>query len=282
MIAPTVGANDRHLATDRLLDFTMREYSPTFPVTAGALSAASLLGASLESAGSGPLRRAIAAVRSGIGRNRTIWAAIDRRGVVSWELYWYNRSNVEAVHLDQVLHVLDLEHTGRWVLSLPRQPDVFSLDIDNALVDDGRLESVNVYVGNPVAPVPSGYSYRWSEAGPRLSNAYYRFPRSMIESVRTQLTAAMRVDVVDSLLWEDISPCDSLHVANKIASDCLYYGGVDAESLITILARCEAHPSIRAHLESDWDKLRHLRFDVGLDVEIGRSGYSKVAVYGAV
>lgn len=273
--------DDRQEAVERLSDFTMVEYSPLNSPVEAALSSAAVLGMSLEAAEVPiSLREMASELRSAFGAGRTVWAAIDRAGSSSWEFYWYRTKGMPDVEPRDVIEVMGIEPATGLLSVVPPRPDVFSIDVGPELLDDQFiLDALNVYVGNPAASVRSGYSYRFTSAGPTLSNAYYRFPRAMIHAVRAQLAQSLHVVDCRDLLWEDVS-CDSLHVANKLQSDALYYGGLDVDAARTVLERTGSHEPIRSFLSGQASQLSHLRFDVGIDVVNGTPGYSKVAIYG--
>ena len=81
----------------------------------------------------------------------------------------------------------------------------------------------------------------------------------------------------------------SLHicVANKRLADAVYWSRVDIHQLKFFLELHDWSPSIRAHVQHNESKLKHLRWDLGADFqadlashEAGNFTFIKSGIYG--
>ncbi|MCA9240525.1 MAG: hypothetical protein KDA37_10010, partial [Planctomycetales bacterium] len=276
---------DRFQADDPLIDFTMATFAAAARRAPLALTSASLLAATLTSAGaSTDVMRALAMLRVRLGRGRTVWAAVQEDDATYWELYWYNLGPYRELGLADVLAAMgDLVTVGSWPANVPDVPEVFSFDFDLATLSGSvPIDHVNLYIGNPTSPVPSGLSYRCDDSGISLRNLYHRFDGAEVEAITAQLACSLHVTDLAAVLWEEMWPCDSVHVARKSTRDGVYWGGVSIDQLTAFVARAGGPEGAAAHLAVNRDEMAHLRFDVGLDLRRGSDRPAKVAIYGVL
>ena len=85
-----------------------------------------------------------------------------------------------------------------------------------------------------------------------------------------------------SLLWPELTDCQTIVVANKKNNDGLYFSRINIDQLIQFLNKCHYPQAIIEHAEKNRDQLDHMLYDVGIDyvMEDGNINILKSAYYG--
>lgn len=274
---------------DLYRDFCLWDYAPAAS-TDGKLRSVNLLNASFLAAGdTGQLRALCADVRAAVGDFNTVWGVKLAGGRLSWELYFYDYSrSQERVSISRVLEAL--RPYGRCDLQLPdRRPYfMFSLDLDADLAAGRRdIDQIDLYLGNPGSSVSSGICYGLTAAGQELRNFYFFFDYQrerdeILDKIRH--SAFIDPDTFDpgEIVWPELRGCTTLVVANKRTNDGAYFTRVGVDVLLGFLRRLGYPPPLIGFVESERDRLDHLRFDVAFDYRMqgGRLKLTKSAFYG--
>ena len=85
-----------------------------------------------------------------------------------------------------------------------------------------------------------------------------------------------------SLIWPELTDCQTIVVANKKNNDGLYFSRINIDQLIQFLNKCHYPQAIIEHAEKNRDQLDHMLYDVGIDyvMEDGNINILKSAYYG--
>ena len=156
---------------DRFVDYCLWEYIPTIPF-ANKLRSSNLLWHSLAAGGADPRIAAMSrALRDALGPARTVWGVKLAEGRLSWELYFYDYERLERRR--PIARVLDVIRPQ--LDCALRYPDgrpyfMFSIELDDAVVARGRLDAIDIYVGNVGSSVSSGICYGLTAGGLALHN----------------------------------------------------------------------------------------------------------------
>ena len=266
---------------------------PYLPVaeTENKLTAANVLYQSFAQAAVGFAgRQMVDALRSAIGRNKSVWGIKWSDGELGWEFYFYDyRRRQRERSLTRVLHAL----APQVHCTLPRPEALpyfmFSLDLGPALRGTSALEHVNLYLGNVGSSVSSGVSYKLTAEGRSLENFYFFFEAEKhLELILGKLgcSAFITVPEVDyaEIVWPELVECQTICLANKRTHDCIYFSGVKVEQLLYFMRRLCYPPGLIAYVERERSRLDHLLFDVGYDFTYDADGLHlvKSGFYGVV
>lgn len=279
---------ERVEAGDRFADYCLWDYEPLTPPM-GKLRSASLLWQSLAATGADPrIARACELLRQKPGPFHTVWGVKKFEQRFAYEFYFYDYARLQrAVSLGQVLD--SLKPMVKSALSYPdtRPYFMFSLDLDNGIVERGSLDEVSIYIGNPGSSVSSGICYNLSGRGLRLDNLYYFFDaRREMDDIRAKVSCSAHLDLpglpIDQILWPELRDCGVIVVANKKDRDGIYFSRIKVDQLLLFLRRTGYPEPLVTFVQQNRSDLDHMLYDVGIDYR--RSGRDleivKSAFYG--
>ena len=275
---------------DKFKDFCLWEYSPLCNVE-GKIRSINLLQQSFKAsnANSEKALRLCHKIRQELGANQTVWGVKFAHGKISWELYFYDYDRLERkASVERVIEILKPE------INCPLQFDndkpyfMFSIDLTEQIINEtSNLDEINIYIGNPSKAVSSGISYTLNNQGLKLGNLYYFYDRQEHwDDIVGKLACSAHINLshlaLKSLLWPELTDCQTIVVANKKNNDGLYFSRINIDQLIQFLNKCHYPQAIIEHAEKNRDQLDHMLYDVGIDyvMEDGNINILKSAYYG--
>ncbi|MDF2234969.1 hypothetical protein P2H44_20610 [Albimonas sp. CAU 1670] len=280
---------ERTRPDDRYHDFCLWPYSP-LRAPAGRLRSAELLFRTFDLEGVGAEGRALCdALRQAFGLHNTVWGVKQAGGALSWEIYVYDYARTaRARSIPRFVEAL-APHMP-CALSLPdaRPYFMFSAGFDaQALRAGAELTEIDVYTGNPGSSVSSGVCHRLNAAGLELKNFYFFFDAATErEAALGKLMSSPHIGEGEvwpaALAWPEMMGCKTVVVANKRASDGLYFSRVDVRALGWFLRRTGFREDVARLVTEDPEPWSHLLFDTGWDFTLmnGQPIVLKSAFYG--
>jgi hypothetical protein len=262
-------------------NLTLDDYEPLAPPAVGALRPTAVIARALELVDA-PAAAAdlLAGLQSAFGYGRLVWSFSLREQQPAWELYVYNGmvgERIAPAELEQAM--------SRWLEWAPGlseavgDADPYSIDLDLGSFGGDRVGHLNGYVN---AGEEAALSYRLTVEGPQLQNVYRRFPSEQGRRIDRAINRTLHLRSAVEI--EQFAPSEHLevHIAQKPFSDGIYWIGVPTRSLVEALAPIAGAELLCAVLRPALDRLEHLRFDMGLDLQ--RRGdallVTKVGLYG--
>ena len=216
-------------------------------------------------------------LRSGIGRNRTVWGLKQIGGEITWEFYFYDyqrrqreRSITKVLAAIEPVYSCDIEPC--------EDLNYFMFSLDFPLHKPARsLEEIHVYIGNVGSVVSSGMSYSQTRKGRTMENFYFFFEaRKHMDQVVGKISSSAHVTVPDfptsAIIWPELAECHTICVANKKANDCIYFSGVNVNQLLFFMERLRYPEALMGFIRKHHSRLDHLLFDVGFDYTYDREG----------
>lgn len=272
---------------DLFHDYVLGAYEPVAPAL-GKLRSVNLLYESFALAGVEEAGHALVdRVRRDFGRFRTVfgikWHA--RTGAMAWELYFYDFIRAQAdcsiAHLRQVLAPqvrVDAEEPR------PLPWHMFSIE----------LNAEHLREGASAPPVPAHVyidmrSYALLGRSFTFENVYtFHNPRTEIDDIVHRLRSSVHFDPsranLAALMPPPLFRCHRVCVANKSASDALYFSRVSTASMRWFMTRHEWPAPLRSLAASVGTGFDHLLWDVGVDFrgdDAGVPEVSKTGLYGS-
>jgi hypothetical protein len=203
---------------------------------------------------------------------------------LAWELYFYDP---ERVHAD--LSIARLRAALAPALGVeaaeprPLPWHMFSVQFDAAALRRERAATLHVYVDM------RSYELRGTELA--FENIYtFHDARAEIDEVLHRLRSSVHVDARRENLGRLLPPmlfrCARICVANKRASDAVYFSRVGTPALLEWLARARWPEALVRFAAAHAGELDHLLWDVGIDFRAGAEGaggaeVGKTGVYGS-
>lgn len=276
-------------AGEPLVDFCLWEYPPAAPPESQFRSV-NLLYNSFDVAGVGDeCFRLVQLLRDGIGTSKTVFGVkwIDHQ--LRWEFYFYDYRRRERTRsISRVAHVMRPLVRSTVPVDERLPYFMFSIDVSQALLSGGRsLDEIHLYVGNVGSTVSSGICYSVTERATVLENFYFFFDAAtQMAQIQGKAACSAYVDAsrigIDQILWPELTKCKVIVVANKKGNDAVYFVGLDVDQLLFFLKRLRYPAAVIAFVEAHRPRLRHLRYDVGLDyrMEEGALVFLKSGYYG--
>ena len=231
------------------------------------------------------------ALRSGLGDFRCVYGLKRVAGEWALEIYVYDYGREQrAVSVEQ------LQDASRGRITFPCRVDsripyfMFSFDLtEQAARNNGQLDSVHIYVGNPGSDVSSGIAYEFTAAGRQLENFYFffdaqRHQREIEDKLRCSVFSEAWSTSLDELYRPTLRECHTICLANKRTCDTIYFSGLDITQLIDFL-NWQQYPTDYCQFVADrCHELDHLRYDAGVDYRVvgGRVEFVKSGFYGVV
>lgn len=276
-------------ASEPLVDFCLWEYPPAAPPE-NQMRSVNLLYNSYDVAGVGDeCFHLIPLLRDGIGTSKTVFGVKWIDGELRWEFYFYDyRRRDRTRSFSRVAEVMRPLVRSTVPVDERLPYFMFSIDVSQALVSGERnLDEMHMYVGNVGSTVSSGICYSVTERATVLENFYFFFDaKTQMEAIRGKAGSSAYVDSsrigIDEILWPEMTKCKVIVVANKKGNDAVYFVGIDVDQLLFFLKRLRYPAAVVAFVEEHRARLRHLRYDVGIDyrMEEGRLVFLKSGYYG--
>lgn len=246
-------------------------YQPVAP-TNGKFRPSALLFHSFEVAGvNGKAFDLVRALQQELGLFRTVYGVKWMGGRLAWEFYFYDyqrRERTVSVHrvLDAIRPVIRCDVNVNENLSY----FMFSLDVTDSILCEGRLDRVHLYIGNPGSRVSSGIAYAVDSAKTSLENFYFFFDaRRDSQQAAGKVLCSAYLDAtrtgIERVLWPELCSCQTLCIANKQGNDTAYFSGVKVDQLLFFLGRLGYPGPVVRFVEEFRGQLDHLLYDVGFD-----------------
>jgi hypothetical protein len=269
---------------DQLLNLTLEPYEPAAALPSDALRSTAALARSLsQSSDPQRLRQLLARVQEAFGPQRLVWSFSLRAGRPTWELYVYNGMTDAPLLPNEIELATGLGWTPGLTAALDaRRVDPWSIDIDDTSFEpDATVRAVNAYCN---AGANAALSYRIEPDRVTLTNMYRRF--LVDETSAINHAAARMIHLAGIHRVDDLRPAEylELHLASKTAADGIYWVGVPANDALAWCRQADPTGVLASCLEPDLERIRHLRFDVGVDVVAHGDQLvpTKVAIYGTL
>lgn len=277
-------------STDTFKDFCLWEYEPLCAPD-GKMRSINLLNNTFESTAV-DTERALGLcqnIREQLGVNQSVWGVKNVAGNISWELYFYDYERLERkVSISRLLEILKPEINCPLHFDEDKPYFMFSIDLTpESINQSSNLDEINIYIGNVSTAVSSGISYTLSDEGLKLGNLYYFFDRQAHwDDIIGKMACSAHLNLphieIASLLWPELTDCQTIVVANKKHNDGLYFSRINIDQLIIFLKKCDYPASIIDYTEKNRDQLDHMLYDVGIDyiMKDGKISILKSAYYG--
>ena len=231
----------------------------------------------------------VQAIQRGIGDFRSVYGIKQIDGQWALEIYIY-----DYARQDRIVSIERLVEACAGQLVLPKSVNpktpyfMFSIDLtEQAATQNGSLDSVHVYIGNPGSDVSSGIAYEFTPTGRQLENFYFFFDAQkhqdqIIDKLQCSVFSESWSVPIEQLYRTELKNCHTICLANKRTCDTIYYSGVDVDQLLFFLDwQGYPHEFIR-FVHDRRSQLDHLRYDVGVDYRAidGQLEFIKHGLYG--
>ena len=229
------------------------------------------------------------AIQHGIGDFRSVYGI--KRIADQWalEIYIYDYERQ-----DRLVSIERLQEATDGLLRFPQIADprlpyfMFSFDLtENAARQNGVLDVVHIYIGNPGSQVSSGIAYEFSARGRQLENFYFFFDaQKQQKEIVDKLECSVYCDTwrisLDELYRPELRDCQTICLANKRTCDTIYFSGVDIDQLLFFLNWQQYPDDYIRFVEERHHELDHLLYDVGVDYRAngGQIEFVKHGFYG--
>lgn len=216
--------------------------------------------------------KTLQAIQRGIGEFRSVYGVkrIDGQWALEIYIYDYERQG-------RIVSIERLEEASKGVLRFPQTADpqlpyfMFSFDLTEQTAEqNGLLDVVHVYIGNPGSQVSSGIAYGFTPQGRQLENFYFFFDaKKQQKEICDKLECSVFCDAwrlsLDALYRPELRECHTICLANKRACDTIYFSGVNIDQLLFFLSWQQYPEAYRQFVEERHHELDHLLYDVGVD-----------------
>ena len=229
------------------------------------------------------------AIQHGIGDFRSVYGI--KRIADQWalEIYIYDYERQ-----DRLVSIERLQEATDGLLRFPQIADprlpyfMFSFDLtENAARQNGVLDVVHIYIGNPGSQVSSGIAYEFSARGRQLENFYFFFDaQKQQKDIVDKLECSVYCDTwrisLDELYRPELRDCQTICLANKRTCDTIYFSGVNIDQLLFFLNWQQYPDDYIRFVEDRHHELDHLLYDVGVDYRAngGQIEFVKHGFYG--
>ena len=271
---------------DLLHDYVLLEYPPRIPA-AGKLRGLNVLIESFALAGIEDAGVAlINHIRQHLGPFRTVWGikhepAAPAEKQLRWELYFYDRKREHAdLSIDRMRSLLAPHLTVAASEPYPLPWHMFSVEFSPDQLVGAAEAPLDVYVDMR--------SYKLDGQGLRFENIYtFHYAQAEIDDILHRLRSSLHYrdghDRLVDLMPPHLVDCRKICVANKSATDALYFSRVTTAALTRFLREHSWPESLRDFVESREDEFSHLCWDVGVDFSRvgGKPKTIKTGIYGS-
>ncbi len=228
-------------------------------------------------------------IQQGVGNFRSVYGVKLIDGKWSLEIYIYDYERQ-----DRIFSIERLESASRGRLTFPKPVAanipyfMFSFDLtERTAIQNGVLDSVHVYIGNPGSSVSSGIAYEFTHMGRQLENFYFffdakRHQQEIVEKLQCSVFSESWHSSTDLLYRPELKNCHTICLANKRTADTIYFSGVDIDQLVFFL-NWQQYPDDYIRFVTDNKfQLDHLLYDVGVDYRVinGQLQFVKHGFYG--
>jgi hypothetical protein len=211
-------------------------------------------------------------MQRGIGDFRSVYGIkrIDGQWALEIYIYDYERQG-------RLVSIERLEDATEGLLRFPQTADprlpyfMFSFDLtEQAAQQNGVLDVVHLYIGNPGSQVSSGIAYEFSAGGRQLENFYFFFDaQKQRKEIVDKLECSVYCDTwrvsLDDLYRPELRDCHTICLANKRTCDTIYFSGVNIDQLLFFLNWQQYPDGYIRFVEERHHELDHLLYDVGVD-----------------
>lgn len=273
-------------SADRFHDYVLAEYPPRTSAV-GKLRSMNVLVESFALAGIEKEGVALVNhIREGFGRFRTVWgikheptARAEKQ--LRWEFYFYDRKREHAdLSIDRMRDLLAPHLNIAATEPFPLPWHMFSVEFSTDQLMGKTPAPLDVYVDMR--------SYKLD--GDRLSfeNVYtFHHAQTEIDDILHRLSASLHYqdghDRLVDLMPPHLVDCHKICVANKNATDALYFARVKTPALLRFLRDHSWPESLRDFVAEYEDEFDHLCWDVGVDFARvdGKAKALKIGIYGS-
>lgn len=286
---PAALLNERMRPGDPYFNYCHWKYDPPAAGTGKLRPSALLYQAVAEMPHGDWVLETLRAIQTGIGDFRSVYGIkqIDGQWALEIYIYDYERQN-------RVVSIERLEAASLGRLTFPRSVDsrvpyfMFSFDLtEKAALQNGLLDSVHVYIGNPGSDVSSGIAYEFTNHSRQLENFYFFFDASRHQQeIVDKLECSVFLDSwslpAEQLYLPELRNCHTICLANKRTCDTIYFSGVNVDQLLFFLAWQKYPAPFVRFVEEHHHELDHLLYDVGVDYRAinNRIEFLKHGIYG--
>jgi hypothetical protein len=218
------------------------------------------------------VKNSLQAIQRGIGDFRSVYGI--KRIADQWalEIYIYDYERQ-----DRLVSIERLQEATGGLLRFPQTADprlpyfMFSFDLtEHAARQNGVLDVVHIYIGNPGSQVSSGIAYEFSASGRQLENFYFFFDaQKQQKEIVDKLECSVYCDTwrvsLDDLYRPELRDCHTICLANKRTCDTIYFSGVNIDQLLFFLNWQQYPDDYIRFVEERHHELDHLLYDVGVD-----------------
>ena len=281
--------DERMRSGDPYLNYCQWPYEPPNPGV-GKLRPSSLLFRAIADMPHGAwVSETVRAIQRAIGDFRSVYGIKQIDGQWALEVYIYD---YEREH--RIISIERLMSACEGYLSLPVSIDtripyfMFSFDLtEHAAAQNGKLDSVHLYVGNPGSEVSSGIAYEFTPHGRQLENFYFFFDakrhgREIIDKLQCSVFCEAWNLPIEQLYRPELRECHTICLANKRTCDTIYFSGVDVDQLLFFLDWQKYPDDFIRFIRDRRSELDHLLYDVGVDYRAinSRIEFVKHGIYG--
>tara|TARA_B110000967_G_scaffold155394_1_gene160192 strand:- start:4380 stop:5258 length:879 start_codon:yes stop_codon:yes gene_type:complete len=265
--------------SDPFHDYCLWPYSRPADIMAGGLRTSALLYKTFEIAGLG--RAALAycdAVQKRWGKFQTVWGVKWADGKFSWEFYFYDYARD-----DRKLGMTDYLRTTTGIIKCDLEPDdtlpyfMFSVEIDEHVLNGSPLDQIDIYMGNPGSSVSSGICYGLTATQLEMRNFYFFFSanrerQQIIDKLNESIHLPYQNTNLNDLLWPEMKGVETIVLSNKRFNDGIYFSRIRATQLEYFLHRLKYPKELIQFLSDQKGKFDHHLFDVGWDYDVDQNG----------
>lgn len=220
-------------------------------------------------------------IKTKIGSWNTVWGAKLEKGVMTWELYFYDHGiknpRMTATNVLKVMWPY-FKSSAFSKDGIERQPYfMFSLDLSDDIFQSRLIEGVHLYMSGRLG-VFQGNSYHWNRDGCILENHYdfYKMPaeaKAFVHKIRQSFVLAPKsASFLKNDLVSRLMDCGTVCVANKRNREGVYFSRVNIEQLVFFLKWFSYPDHIVDFVSSQKRKLDHMLYDVAFDCAPGPEG----------
>ena len=231
----------------------------------------------------------VRAIQRGIGDFRSVYGIKQIAGQWALEIYVYDYARE-----DRIVSIERLVSACAGQLVLPKTVNpkfpyfMFSFDLtEQAAAQNGTLNSVHVYIGNPGSDVSSGIAYEFTQNTRQLENFYFFFDaqqnqKEIVDKLQCSVFSESWSLPLERLYRPELKNCHTICLANKRTCDTIYFSGVDIDQLLFFLDWQRYPEDFIGFVHARRNQLDHLLYDVGVDYRAihGQIEFLKHGIYG--
>jgi hypothetical protein len=271
---------------ERLMNYCLAEYPPVAP-TAGMLRSSNLLFQTfVDTVDSEKQFKLVELIRAAFGESNAVWGVKWDGNKIRWEYYFYDyRRRMRERSISLFIDAISTLAVCPVAINENLHYFMFSIDIDQQLLNSGQLNEIHMYMGNVLSRYGSGICYSLTASGKRLENFYFFLDaHKNIEAIIVKICHSAVVDVdrqnVGIILWPELANCRIICIANKQQNDCIYFSGITIHQLLFFLRRLNYPADVISYIDANKAQLDYMLYDVGFDYRmeggellIVKSGY---------